>query len=90
MRVLASGAIFIVIASFFLKQRIPLTSRITLSGLKEYWRSKAFLLLWSSALFAGFGFLVPFVHIVAFARDAGISADKGPYLLSIMGGNGGK
>lgn len=86
MRILAVGSIFIVISSFFLRQRVPLTSKITLSGLKEYWRQKSFILLWVSSLFAGFGFLVPFVHIVAFTKDAGVGADKGAYLLSIMGG----
>jgi len=39
-----------------------------------------------SGFFAGFGYLTPFVHIVPYAVDQGISAVDAAFLLSIMGG----
>lgn len=84
MRMLAIFTIVIAISALALKRRIPKVEKKF--EIRRFLKNRAFLLLIGSSVFAGYGFLVPFVHIVPFAVDAGISKIQASILLSIMGG----
>lgn len=53
--------------------------------LGEAIRSRAFLTLYFAGLIASFGLFVPFVHLVPFATDQGMSAGQGAFLLGMVG-----
>ncbi len=48
-------------------------------------RSRPFLTLYFAGLIASFGLFVPFVHLVPFATDQGMSAGQGAFLLGMVG-----
>lgn len=48
-------------------------------------RSRPFIALYLSGLIASFGLFVPFVHLVPFATDQGMSAGQGAFLLGMIG-----
>lgn len=48
-------------------------------------RSRPFLTLYFAGLIASFGLFVPFVHLVPFATDQGMSAGEGAFLLGMVG-----
>jgi MFS family permease len=52
---------------------------------KEALATPRFWLLYAATLLASFGTFVPFVHIVAYASDVGLSAPQGALLLSLIG-----
>ncbi|MFL1406707.1 MCT family MFS transporter [Marinobacter sp. M1N3S26] len=53
--------------------------------LKQAIRSRPFLTLYFAGLIASFGLFVPFVHLVPFATDQGMSAGEGAFLLGMVG-----
>ncbi|WP_372958769.1 MFS transporter [Marinobacter sp.] len=48
-------------------------------------RSRPFLTLYFAGLIASFGLFVPFVHLVPFATDQGMTAGQGAFLLGMVG-----
>ncbi|MFW5824823.1 MAG: MCT family MFS transporter [Marinobacter sp.] len=48
-------------------------------------RSRPFLTLYFAGLIASFGLFVPFVHLVPYATDQGMSAGEGAFLLGMVG-----
>ena len=48
-------------------------------------RSRPFLTLYFAGLIASFGLFVPFVHLVPFATDQGMTAGEGAFLLGMVG-----
>ncbi len=48
-------------------------------------RSRPFLTLYFAGLIASFGLFVPFVHLVPFATDQGMSTGEGAFLLGMIG-----
>src|SRR6185295_19931239 len=64
-----------------------MTAPTPLTGwsLQEVWRFPAFWLLFTVFVIMLFTVPVPFVHIVAFARDLGFSPTQGALAVSIMG-----
>jgi nitrate/nitrite transporter NarK len=85
MRILSIPSIIIVISAFLLRQRVSMAP-INLSSITEIGLDRVFTLLSVAGFLIGYGFLLPFVHIVTFAKSIGIGATKGAYLLCIMGG----
>ncbi|SFR64757.1 Sugar phosphate permease [Marinobacter daqiaonensis] len=55
------------------------------AGLKQAVRSRPFLTLYCAGLIASFGLFVPFVHLVPFATDHGMSPGEGAFLLGMVG-----
>ncbi len=53
--------------------------------LKDAIRSRPFLTLYVAGLIASFGLFVPFVHLVPFATDQGMSTGEGAFLLGMIG-----
>lgn len=53
--------------------------------LREAIRSRPFMALYIAGLIASFGLFVPFVHLVPFALDRGISPAGGAFLLGMIG-----
>lgn len=53
--------------------------------LKQAVRTRPFLTLYFAGLIASFGLFVPFVHLVPFATDQGMSAGEGAFLLGMVG-----
>jgi predicted MFS family arabinose efflux permease len=54
-------------------------------ALREALATRRFWLLYAATLLASFGTFVPFVHVVAYARDVGLSDTQGALLLSLIG-----
>ena len=59
--------------------------RHTSSVLPQMRTNSTFRKLYASAFIASFGYWVPFVHIVPYARDHGITAKDAALLVSVMG-----
>eukprot|EP01114_Cavostelium_apophysatum_P003798 TRINITY_DN13932_c0_g1_i1.p1 TRINITY_DN13932_c0_g1~~TRINITY_DN13932_c0_g1_i1.p1 ORF type:complete len:367 (-),score=29.52 TRINITY_DN13932_c0_g1_i1:16-1116(-) len=81
-RVLSAFSVLVLLASLVLKQRIETHRKW---DIKNEVKSKPFILLFSSGFFVGIGYLIPFVHISAYAQDRGIDSSKASLLLSIIG-----
>jgi len=66
---------------------LPATSSGASEGteLRVAVRSRPFLTLYFAGLIASFGLFVPFVHLVPFATDQGMSAGQGAFLLGMVG-----
>jgi OFA family oxalate/formate antiporter-like MFS transporter len=61
------------------------TAAATGSSVREAIRSRRFIGLYVACLFCSFGLFVPFVHLVPFARDHGISQSRAVLLLGTIG-----
>jgi len=55
------------------------------ASVREAIRSWRFISLYAACLICSFGVFVPFVHLVPFARDHGITASKAALLISVIG-----
>ncbi|MSQ47264.1 MAG: MFS transporter [Deltaproteobacteria bacterium] len=72
-------------AANVLSEGALVTAPLTGWSLQEAWRFPAFWLLFLVFVIMLFSVPVPFVHIVAFARDLGFSPTQGAFAVSIMG-----
>jgi MFS family permease len=54
-------------------------------ALREAIRTRAFWLQWGAILACGVGLFIPFVHLVPYARDAGVSETTAVLLVSLIG-----
>jgi len=84
MRIIACFTVMVCVAAFLEKRRVVApTKRENL--VKVLFAQKSFRLLFITALFAGYGYLVPFAHIAAFAVDEGVSPVLASILLALLG-----
>ncbi|MFP5224477.1 MAG: MCT family MFS transporter [Actinomycetota bacterium] len=84
MRVLAAVSLVTVMAAAaFLKPRLAIAGKAT-EGLRLR-GNRAFMLLFASGCIASYGYWVPFVHIVPFAEDRGLSSAAAAGLVPLMG-----
>lgn len=82
-RVLIAFVSLNIFAAIVLKKRISTVSKkLSVEGV---YKTKPYIFLFLASLFLGYGVFIPFVHVVPFAEDVGISADSASIILSIMG-----
>jgi MFS family permease len=82
-RVLAGGgAVLLLLAAGVVRGRGDAARQ---RGGLGVWRRPTFRLLYAAAVVGAFGYLVPFVYLVPYARHHGISAGTAALLLALMG-----
>lgn len=78
----AGGFIILLLAATVVKEK---ASRGATGDLSDIRRNRTFRILYVAAFVASYGYWVPFVHIVPYARDKGLSAASAAFLVSVMG-----
>ena len=63
----------------------PAAARVEGASVREAVRSRRFIALYAACLICSFGVFVPFVHLVPYARDHGVSASTAVLLLGMIG-----
>ena len=85
-RILAIGGGAILFACSALVARAPGAAGSAPSRFGEAARSTLFRRLWLAALFSGLALFVPFVFVVPYAKDNGVSASSAAWLVGLLGG----
>ncbi|MCP4225522.1 MAG: MFS transporter [Actinomycetia bacterium] len=80
------GAIILVLCTAMVA-RAPGVAGVAPSRFGEAARSSVFRRLWLAALCSGLALFVPFVFVVPYARDQGISASSAAWLVGLLGGS---
>jgi MFS family permease len=66
-------------------QEVTQATQVGGTSVFEAIRSRRFISLYAACLICSFGVFVPFVHLVPFARDHGITASTAAWLLGVIG-----
>lgn len=84
MRILAAiSVVTLLLAGAAMKARFPTSGRGGAWSIAK--GNRTFALLFTSSLIASYGYWIPFVHIVPFAEDRGISTAAAAGIVAIMG-----
>ena len=86
-RILGVTGFVILLVCTALIARAPGSAGGTPSRLREALRSRVFRRLWIGSLFSGLALFVPFVFMVPYAKEQGISAVAAASLVGILGGS---
>ncbi len=85
-RIMAIGGTAILLLCAVLVDRAPGVTGPVRSRFAEAARSPTFRRLWIAALCSGLSLFIPFVFVVPYARDRGISASAAAWLVGLLGG----
>ncbi len=86
-RILAFGGAAILLACTLLMARAPGAAGAAPSRVREAAQSPVFRRLWAAAMCSGLALFVPFVFLVPYAKDEGISASAAAWLVGLLGGS---
>jgi len=85
-RIIAVAGAIILVGCSALVSRAPGAAGTAPSRFGEAARSPMFRRLWLAALCSGLALFVPFVFVVPYAKDHGVSASKAAWLVALLGG----
>ena len=85
-RIIGISGTFILLACTLLIARAPGAAGAAHSRFGDASRSPMFRRLWIAALCSGLSLFVPFVFVVPYARDRGVSATAAAWLVGLLGG----
>ncbi|MGI9612550.1 MAG: MFS transporter [Acidimicrobiales bacterium] len=85
-RIIGVSGTLILVACTLLVARAPGAAGAAPSRIGDASRSPMFRRLWIAALCSGLSLFVPFVFVVPYARDRGVSASAAAWLVGLLGG----